>query len=242
MNERALDRKRFEAIEAYVLGTMPSDERAVFERELAHDAQLRAEVDLQRENTMAVELGGMDRLLEQIGAEQRAKDEGTVGPWTIYLKYAAVIAVLLSAAVWWMARPNANERLFAEHFTPEPALPVTMSATDDLAFQDAMVAYKLGDHQEARDKWSAQLQGEPGNDTLHFYIASASLAVGDAEAAIPLFKGLADDAGSVFRDRSRWQLFLAYLKIGDREALMAMPLDDDAEHGEQVRSIKAHLR
>ena len=67
-----------------------------------------------------------------------------------------------------------------------------MSAVNDPVFQDAMVAYKLGDFAEARTKWGNLLQADPGNDTLRFYIANAYVAEGDAKAAIPLFQAVAD--------------------------------------------------
>ncbi|MBL0036010.1 MAG: hypothetical protein IPP26_09620 [Flavobacteriales bacterium] len=63
MTQGTLDRNSFEAIEAYVLDRMHADERIRFEQRIAMDAALRAEVDLERDNIRAVELGGMSRML-----------------------------------------------------------------------------------------------------------------------------------------------------------------------------------
>lgn len=242
MSQGALDRGRFEAIEAYVLGTMPMDERVRFEQDLANDEILRAEMELQRENTLAIELGGVERMLRKLGAQHAGQEGKKGGGWMQYLKYAAVIAVVLSGAVWWMSRMPVHERLFAEHFTADPGLPVPMSATDDLAFHDAMVAYKMGEYAEARAKWSPLLQAEPTNDTLRYYVASASLAQGDAAAAVPLFEGLVDEPVSAFSDKSQWFLFLAYLKVGEKEKLKTMHLDDDPIYGDPVRAIMSELK
>ena len=57
-----------------------------------------------------------------------------------------------------------------------------MGGTDNPAFHDAMVAYKLGEYREARGKWAPLLHVDPTNDTLRFYVGSASLAGGDAAA------------------------------------------------------------
>ncbi|HPF90580.1 MAG TPA: hypothetical protein PLL57_07970, partial [Flavobacteriales bacterium] len=65
-----LDRDTFEAIEAYVLGTMPALERERFEERLRTDADLRAEVEQQQEHIRAVELGGLQRALKDIGRQQ----------------------------------------------------------------------------------------------------------------------------------------------------------------------------
>lgn len=243
MSEGALDRKRFETIEAYVMGRMSADEQIRFAEELERDAVLRGEVELQRENTLAVELGGLERTLRSVRAEERSdmtvKDNGRFH----YFKYAAAVALLIAGALWWMGRPSANERLFAEHYTADPGLPVVMSAgaTNDHAFHDAMVAYKLEEFEEARGKWSKLLQTAPTNDTLLYYIACASLSLGDTQAAIPLFQQVTDDAGSSFRSKAAWQLFLAYVKEGDVERAMAMPLENDPTYGERVRAIKQEL-
>lgn len=238
MNESTLDRKRFEAIEAYVMGRMSAEERQRFEQDMAADPALRAEVDLQRENTMAIELGGMDRLLKQVRAEQQRTSEGSGGNgWTTYLKYAAAIALLIAGALWWMDRAPKHDRLFAEHHVADPGLPVPMSASDDAAFHDAMVAYKLGDFAEARGKWTNLLNAAPDNDTLRYFIAQSALAEGDADSAVPLFEHVSADASSVFSGKARWYLFLAHLKRGDRTAMQALHLEDDAVYGERARAI-----
>lgn len=237
-----MDRNRFETIEAYLLGTMPADQRAVFEAQVSTDADLRAEYELQRENTLAVEWGGVQRLLRQVGAEQKGAEINDRPRLSTFLKVAACLAVVVAAAWWYLARPSANERLFAAHFEADPGLPVPMSATKDLVFQDAMVAYKLGEYAEAITKWSPLLTAEPANDTLRFYIASAHLANGDAAAAIPLFSSLQADSLSGFRDRANWYLFLARVKSGATAEAGSMPLDNDPMHGTQVRAIKESLR
>ena len=240
MTQGTLDRKSFEAIEAYVLGTMPGDERIRFEEVLATDAALRAEMELQRDNIRAVELGGMSRMLRSIAADEAAVGAKS-GGWKAYLKYAAVIALLFTTALWWLSREPVHERLFAEHFVADPGLPVTMGANNAHAFNDAMVAYKLGDYMEASGKWSALLQQDPTNDTLRFYLASALLASGDADQAIPLFKGASERAGSAFSDRTRWYLFLAYLRAGRVAEAKALGLETDPVHGARVRAIISEL-
>jgi len=242
MNQKPLDRIRFEAIEAYVLGSISAAEREAFEQEMARDAALRAEMELQRENTLAVELGGMERMLRSVGAAHAGDATKWDSGWSQYLKYAAVVSIVLSGAFWMLTRPSANNRLFAEHYEADIGLPVAMGATDDPAFADAMVAYKLGDYAEARGKWSLLLQAEPTNDTLRYYIASAALAMDDVAAAIPLFEEVAADPASAFRSKSKWYLFLAYMKTGDITKAEALPIDDDPTYGERAHAIKAELK
>ncbi len=243
MNEGALHQHRFETIEAYLLGTMPVAEQERFEAEMTSDTGLKAEVDLQRENMLAVELGGMRSTLRAItNQDVPAHHDRAAAAWTSYLKYAAAIALIVSVAVWWSARPTADERLFAEHFVVDPGLPVPMSISNDPVFHDAMVAYKLGDYEEARSKWSTLLADRPANDTLRYYMGAAALAGGHATDAIPLLQAVSVDSTSSFGTKARWYLFLAYLKAGDRKGMEAIGLDDDPAYGERVREIKSSMR
>ncbi|MBK9174984.1 MAG: hypothetical protein IPM46_01355 [Flavobacteriales bacterium] len=243
MSNTVLDRPTFEAIEDYVLDRMSAEERMAFEQRMAQEPSLREELALERENILAVELGGVTRMLKAVGAEQIADQERTTSGngWKRYVKYAAMLAVVLTAGLWMM-RPSANERLFAEHFNADPGLPVPMGASDNLVFHDAMVAYKLGDYAEARSKWAPLLEAEPMNDTLRFYMASAFLAEGNTKEAISNYEGLAADPASEFHTRAQWYLLLAYLRTGQSEKLSAIPLDDDPLYGERVRAIKSGLK
>lgn len=242
MSNSVLDRPTFEAIEDYVLDRMEAADREAFEQRMAADPELRAEVELERENILAVELGGVTRMLKTVGDEQSVDHErSTSGSgWKQYLRYAALLAILLSAAVWLM-RPSTNERLFAEHFLPDPGLPVAMGASDDPAFADAMVSYKEGRYADARAKWAPLLGAQPMNDTLRFYTASAFLAEGRINDAIPLLEGLAGDAASKFHIKAQWYLLLAYLRTGQSEKLSAIRLDDDPLYGDRVRAIKTRM-
>lgn len=239
MSNGALDRTTFEAIEAYVLDRMNAAERAAFEQRLATDPALRAELDLEREHILAVELGGLQRTLRTIAQEQARAGGG--GAWSGLLKYAAIVALLLSAAVWWFMRPSAPERLFAEHFVVDPGLPVAMSVTDDPVFADAMVSYKEGRYAEARAHWATLLKQRPGNDTLLYYTAAALMAEGDLPAAIPLLEPLAASPASPFLHKARWYLFLAYLRTGETDKAAALPVEEDPLRGDQARTIKDEL-
>lgn len=240
MSSTAPDRETFEAIEAYVLDRMPAEERAAFERRLAADPELRAEMELERDQILAVELGGVRRVLAALGHEEPGRSGGRA-PWSL-LKYAAGIALLLAGTLWWFLRPPVNERLFAEHFTADPGLPVPMSAVNDPEFQDAMVAYKLEDYAEAVAKWEPLLRTDPDNDTLQYYIASALLAGGKASEAIPRFDQVASNPASAFQAKARWFLYLANLRSGNREAMLRMGMADDPSYGERARAIERQWR
>lgn len=242
MSQGALDRTTFEAIEAYVLDRMSAEEHTVFEQRMASDASLRAEVELEKENIRAVELGGMRRIMGELAKEAITENKARTGGAGNMLKYAAAVAVILIGALWWMNRPVANERLFAEYFVADPGLPVAMGITDDPGFADAMVSYKEGHYAEARTKWEPMLHREPANDTLRYYMACAWLAEGDAKAALPLFDALSQEPGSAFREKAEWYLFLALLRSGDIGRAQALRFAKDYDYTLKARRIQDQLR
>ncbi|MFN8352018.1 MAG: hypothetical protein U0U25_11185 [Flavobacteriales bacterium] len=239
MSDRTLDRATFEAIEAYVLERMDAAERIAFEQRLAADPLLRAELELEREHIRAVELGGLESMLKGIAAAERGASGG--GHWPRLLKYAAVVALVAGGALWWALRTPLNERLFAEHFVADPGLPVAMGVLDDPAFADAMVAYKEAAYPEARNKFRALLDHDPGNDTLHYYLGCTALAMDDASEAILHLRSIVGMERSAFGAKARWYLFLAYVRKGDNANARSVDLDADPVFNERARAIKVRL-
>ncbi|HRH69520.1 MAG TPA: hypothetical protein PLB89_08450 [Flavobacteriales bacterium] len=236
----ALDKPTFEQIEAYVLDRLGADARLAFEQRMATDLALRAEVELERENILAIELGGMERMLKKV-REEHSEQRGQGGSWTTWLKYAAVVAVVMAGALWFTLRPSANERVFAANYSPDPGLPVAMGATDPHAFNDAMVAFKLGDNDEAIGKFTTLLKDDPASDTLRYYIGCAELNAGRPERAAPMLMAVADLESSAFSSKARWYAFLALVRSGDRSAAEAVRFDGTDPNGAKAKAVLSEL-
>lgn len=241
MNQSTLDRTRFERIEAYLLDRMERDELLRFQEELLEDSGLRSELELQRENILAIELGGVERQLRQMVSElprQRTRGSGSA---TRLLKYAAAIAVLLSATLWYLNKPTANEQLYAEFHVADPGLPVPMSASNKPEFHDAMVDLKMGEYEKALAKWQLQLVEEPDSDTLRYYIATAHLELGHLEEAVGLYAALVDDGTSNFRYKAEWYMLLAELRAGNEVAVLDIRPAAESPYAARIAQIQERI-
>ncbi len=241
MSGRTITQEQFEQLEAYILHRMDAEERARFEAAMEHDPVLRGEYETQRRHTLALELGGMQELLRGMPSGTGENRPGRERRWGRMLKYAAMVALLAAAAVWWSTRPSANERAFASQYRPDPGLPVPMSIVDAPQFHDAMVAYKLGEMEEAIGKWRPLLQKDPANDTLLYFMAQAELQLGDAESAGPRFAAVAADGTSAFQGKARWYLYLSLLRQGDFARMDSLHMEQDPIYGERARTIRGQL-
>jgi len=247
MKQQALHIARFEEIEAYLLGR--SSEPAQFEERMASDLDLREEVEVQRENMLAVELGGFSRTIAEI-SKRNASADPVVGPAPVVrrastlwvLRIAAGVALLLGVAWWFLARPDAFDQVLAEYYVADPGLPVPMSATNDAAFHDAMVDYKMGAYPKAIAKWNVLLVNDPQNDTLRYYLANAQMADVNVVEAIQLYQGLSADTKSVFHDKAEWRLFLAYVHMHDAEQVQNFKVASGSPYAAEVSAIQELLK
>lgn len=247
MKQQALHITRFEEIEAYLLGRSSDPEH--FEQRMREDVDLREEVEVQRENMLAVELGGFSRSIAEI-SKRHAAANPVIGPAPVarrpnlmwVMRIAAGLALLLGVAWWFLARPDAYDHVIAEYYVADPGLPVPMSATNDAAFHDAMVDYKMGAYPKAISKWNALLVNDPQNDTLRYYLANAQMGDGNANEAIQLYQGLSTDTRSVFHEKAEWRLFLAYVQLHDAEQVQSFKVASGSPYAAEVSAIQELLK
>ena len=89
------DIERNNRIDEYLIGAMPEDEKAAFEKELREDEILRSEVDAQRTIAEAVQTAHLKNMLADVEAElQRKRLLRRVITWTS--SAAASIVIILS--------------------------------------------------------------------------------------------------------------------------------------------------
>ena len=136
----------------------------------------------------------------------------------MHFRKIAVAAILVIAlGSLWFLSDNANEKLYAKYFTPDPGLPTMMSETKNFEFYDAMVNYKQGEYTKAIEKWQPLLDNSPKSDTLNYFMGMAQLANKQEEKAIKYFDVVTNLETSTFKNDAYYYLGLAYLKADNLE-------------------------
>jgi tetratricopeptide (TPR) repeat protein len=222
-----ITQQELETIERYLDNEMTAAEQESFNATLSQDATLQQLVNEVRALRDGVEAASIKELLETFHSEIPQAHSKVVQEPNLMLPrkknsrfYWGVAAsiVVLFGLYWILAEKNINEALYAAHFQPDPGLPTTMGTSDNYEFFDAMVDYKLGNYQQAIQKWETQLQGKPENDTLHYFLGVAKLALNREGAAISHLEKVMVQSQSIFIEDTYYYLGLAALKKGNVEA------------------------
>ena len=180
-------REEQELFESCLLDQMTPAEKAGFESRMASDPTLKAKFLEFKALFGAIEEAGLRLAMDHFheGVQDDAKERRlSTASRTVYRMAAAIAVLMTLGGIWYFYYPNANERLFAAYYTPDPGLPTVMGNSDNYMFYEAMVDYKQEDYGTALQKWKGLLPGKMDNDTLNYFMGSAHLAKGEADKAI----------------------------------------------------------
>ncbi|MCB0462524.1 MAG: hypothetical protein R2816_09875 [Flavobacteriaceae bacterium] len=208
-----------EFIERCLNKTATSEELQDFEYRLKNDPEFKTQVTEIKTLLFGIESQALKEKLDDFHKElTEEQDQKVVSIKFEHFRKIAVAAILVIAlGSLWLFRGNANEKLYAKHFSPDPGLPTMMSETQNFEFYDAMVNYKQGEYQTALDKWQLLLQSKPQNDTLNYFIGVAKMANKQEKKAIEYLETVTLSETSVFKNEAYYYLGLAYLKTDNIE-------------------------
>lgn len=139
------------------------------------------------------------------------------------LKAAAVLIPMIGISwfIWQQNEPDTT-RLYTTYYVAEPGLPVTMSVSTNVAFANAMSAFKDNQWQEAEKGLATLLNQESDNDTLQYFMGCVQLELQDGANAISQLSEV--DAASAFYKKARYRLLLAHLQMGNLELARSLSL------------------
>lgn len=207
-----------EQIENYLFASMSFRERAQFEARLQQDLALNVKVE---------ELNSVFNGIKDAGRYEK------MNTWHKVLEHTSNRSTFLSVVnsrVWMVAATllvccvgiwlvffsnSKEEQLFAKYYKADFGLVTAMSATDNFAFDKAMIDYKSGNYKMSINAWQQILAQRPNSDTLHYFIGSSYLALKNYQQATASFKKVVAIKQSSFVQDAYWYLGLAALHLGN---------------------------
>jgi hypothetical protein len=216
-----IEPEELEQIGQYLAEGLPDKELAIFEQRLDADPQWRQKVKEVRLLSIGIREVAVERLLHEFhhNIAYTAPNSRVVRMAT--WKKLAVAAILILAAgtgLWRLRFPQqAEQKLFATYFRPDPGLATTMGVAVNYEFEKAMVDYKTRNYRQAIDGWEKLRRSNPANDTLSYFIAMALLAGNEPSKAIILLDDVIASRKEAFFYDACWYKGLALLRIGRKK-------------------------
>lgn len=237
-----LTEEQFELIEAYLKNELSALDRASFEQDLAADAELRAEVNHQRDFRLGLRALGIQRALEQASSQYNASAGTTtrvlesttvVRPLSMWRYWAAAASVAVMLGVGYYAYQQTAGRqadiAYAESAPSDTdgewlrSFPSrTVSTQTRTQLLGAFRNYKAGKY----DDVIQQLKTLPADKKTVYYknylLGLSHLANKQPTVAIPLLRQAQTAPVLQIRQKAEWFLALAYVKNDQKER--ALPI------------------
>jgi tetratricopeptide (TPR) repeat protein len=230
----------FETIESYLNGSMPEEERRLFEERLKNDPELAETFRVYQgiESSMQTKPGNEEdekalRLsLSQLGKEH-FKPEPAVTR-RLFTAWQAVAAIFVGAVavvtVMWFVRHNHSQDLYnkyAKYDLVEPG--VRGGGTDTLAVR-AAAAYNAGEYITALPLLEKYIAKDPSDTEMLLALGVCYLERSRYGQALQVFNTISSGK-TVFVNQAKWFRALTYLKQKNyeecRRALQTIPPDAD---------------
>ncbi|GAB3805215.1 hypothetical protein GCM10028819_38080 [Spirosoma humi] len=237
-----LSEEQYELIEAYLTNELSAVDQLAFENDLKADAELRAEVDRQRDIRLGLRALGIERALEQAKAQYKATfapaeiplvSQPVVRPLVSWRYWAAAASVVGMLGVGYFAYQQTTSRqadiAYAETFSSDPTADLMKDFPSGQVlpsvrnqFMDAMATYKSGKYDEVIDQLKTLPADKQTLPYRNYFLGLSYLANKQPIEAIPLLiKAQAASSGKL-QQKAEWFLALAYVKNSQKEK--ALPI------------------
>ncbi|MBC7933885.1 MAG: hypothetical protein H7Y86_00805 [Rhizobacter sp.] len=234
-NNITITEQELELIDNYLAGRLTGADKAAFEAQLAGNEEWKAKFSQVKLLAIGIQEAALREQLPQFhGEAEHYKKLASVKNinWIKRLSIAASVIAIISVLGWVLFfKQPAEEKMYTAFYKPDPGLSTEMGLSDNYIFDRAMVDYKTANYKAALESWNKLLAVNAGNDTLHYFIASAQMADNNPTAAIAGFDKVLQNHQSVFTNDALWYKGLALLKKGKKqEAIAAI---EKAEHSQK---------
>lgn len=227
-----ISQEQQEEFERFLMNQMGLEEETAFQEKLGSDDVLKGQFEQFKTLFFAIEEEGLRKALDEF--HETVPEVGRPQNNFNFYRIAAGVAIIIALGIWFFNRPNPHEKLFKEHFTPDPGLPTVMGNNDNYAFYEAMVDYKQGYYEIAIEKWNKLHSSKPNNDTLNYFLGAAYLANGDEQNAVSYLKRNIKEEESFFKNDAFFLLGLAYLKTGQIQLAIENLNKSNSDKGQKL--------
>lgn len=217
-------------IEAYLDQQMSEKDRALFERELQTDVELKALVNreqLLRHGLEYTDLSDLEAELKSLDHELNVRLDSQSKIRTfdrqVYLRWAAVLipALIIAGVFFWQLQNRSNDLsdFLNANFEPyeNKAISVTRGGSNELTdVQKVFLDYDKNDLRAAESGFRKLLDASPDNGQYQFYFGVTLLGQGKSDEARDVFQKYVDNNQSLANE-AKWYLALACLDLGDLE-------------------------
>jgi TolA-binding protein len=199
-----------ELIDSYLKNDLDVDQQSDFEKQLHTNEDLRKKLALRKLIKEGIGQGYAEKLKEKLVAFDKTL-EGKKR-FQFSWKMAAVFGLMItaSAAIYlFTQKPDPYD-----FDIPESGLPITMGTTQNIAFNNAMSAFKMGDYETSGKAFSALLTSQPENDTILYFSGLCDFKLKQNTHAIEKWKMIGKQ--SAFSEKAEYRLAIAYWIAEDK--------------------------
>lgn len=155
---------------------------------------------------------------------------------------AAVIAVFAIVVVTYSHHTRQDRWEYAQLAALEDweIIPYRCGDVSENPLRPAQRSFATAKYTEAVEQLKAIIEKDPANEAAIFYLGLSYLRLGQNQEAVAVLRPVAERSQGILRERSRWNLANAYLKVGDpvhsREELEALLQEVELNHPYRVQA------
>jgi tetratricopeptide (TPR) repeat protein len=211
--------KHSASVEQYLSGEMLPAERENFEREVASNPGLAAELRLSRAIDSALLKDDIIDFRKKIlvANKENKKEQRDVPVVRLYARkiwYAAASFILLatlgSTLYFSVPSGNSTDNLFKQYYSSENLIDVTRAG--DANIVEAVIKFQEKDYQLSARLFQKILEKDSDNIACWFYFGISSIETENFEQAEKAFNHIIADNENLYVEHAEWYLGLSYLK------------------------------
>lgn len=212
-------------IERYNAGEMSDTEKQWFQKELDGNENLRNEVNLRKRTDDVLKNQNVMSLRNKLSEIEKTRKEANIpvknSKKPAYIKYAAVIAVLISIGSITLipGKKLGSEEIMKRYYTAYEPITSQRSVQSgtDADFTLALEFYNTRDYEKAAILFNKVLENKPNDMQTVLLVGVANFEEKKYPEAKQSFGKVIEDKDNLYIDQAQWYLALCYLNTSEKE-------------------------